>query len=219
MQIRKIFMSTSKYNELLHFYNHDLELEAETATGSFMIRCGKTQIHFNKANDSSHPFYHFAINIPYNKVEEGGEWIRKHAELIWIEDYQSEVAEFSNWKARSVYFIDPGGNIVELIGRKNFREDSPGGFHSGDLLAVSEIGIVYPAADFHIKVEALKKKLDLDYFSKQPPLPSFVALGNDEGLFILAPENRPWYPTKINSGIFPLKVEIIIRGKTYIEEF
>ena len=32
--------------------------------------------------------------------------------LIWINDYNSEIADFVNWHAKSIYFFDPAGNIV-----------------------------------------------------------------------------------------------------------
>ena len=38
---------------------------------------------------------------------------------------------------------------------------------------------------------------------------------DDEGLFIVVPENRNWYPTNVAGGIFPLGVKFINRGKEY----
>ncbi len=51
------------------------------------------------------------------------------------------------------------------------------------------------------------------YFSKQPPLPYFRALRNDEGLFIIVPEKRKWFATNMVSGIFPLKILFSSHGK------
>ena len=36
---------------------------------------------------------------------------------VWMEDYEDDIANFVNWHAKSVYFFDPAGNIVELIAR------------------------------------------------------------------------------------------------------
>jgi hypothetical protein len=46
------------------------------------------------------------------------------------------------------------------------------------------------------------KQFSLNYFDKQPPLEHFRAIGNDDGLFIVVPENRFWFATKNRSGIF-----------------
>ena len=55
----------------------------------------------------------------------------------------------------------------------------------------------------------------LSYFDKQSPLPQFKAVGDDEGLFIIVPANRSWYPTAKASGIFPEEVRFETEGQEY----
>ena len=61
----------------------------------------------------------------------------------------------------------------------------------------------------------LESLYSLSNFDKQPPLPKFRAMGDDEGLFVIVPEHRNWYPTHKPSGIFPMIVEFDNRGKSY----
>ena len=41
----------------------------------------------------------------------------KKAELLWLDDYKGYIADFIKWHAKSFYFKDPAGNILELIAR------------------------------------------------------------------------------------------------------
>ena len=61
---------------------------------------------------------------------------------------------------------------------------------------VSEIGLVFPVKSFDTDINNLLKQYPLAYFDKQPPMPHFRAVGNDEGLFVIVPENRIWFSTK-----------------------
>jgi hypothetical protein len=51
------------------------------------------------------------------------------------------------------------------------------------------------------------KQYSLSYFGKQPPLAQFRAIGDDEGLFVIVPENRVWFSTKDTiAQIFPMHI-------------
>ncbi|HEY2727073.1 MAG TPA: hypothetical protein VGI61_07875, partial [Parafilimonas sp.] len=88
-------------------------------------------------------------------------------------------------------------------------------FSSKHIRNVSEIGIVLNAEKFDESVNAIMQQYQLEHFSKQPPLKHFCAIGNDEGLFIVVPKHRNWYPTNIAGGIFPLSVVFENGNKEY----
>src|SRR5689334_16566582 len=102
---------------LASFYENMLQLPVDNKPGELTVAIGYSRIIFRPSTSAKSPFYHFAINIPANKIEEAKEWLSGKVELLWIDDYNSDIADFRNWNAKSVYFIDPGGNIVELIAR------------------------------------------------------------------------------------------------------
>ena len=215
MEITDIKLQTSSLNELTSFYRYELELATETnSDGNIKIGIGRTTLVFEQVKGAD-PFYHFAINIPSNKIDEAKTWLSPRAELVWMDDYKSEIADFRNWNAKSVYFYDPAGNVLELIARFDLDNKMYEPFSSAQFLCVSEMGIVSKLGDLDNAADRLLNDYDLNYFTRQPPLPQFRAIGDNNGLFILVPEKSNWYPTAKASGVFPMKVQFINGGKKY----
>ena len=213
MILQEIRLQTNRLFPLYHFYKNVLELPvADDSDAHFTIHAGLSKLIFEKTKDPlSYPNYHFAFNIPSNRIREAHDWLKERTELLWIEDYKSEIADFTNWNAKSVYFLDPGGNIAELIARADLDDIIDAPFSSKHIRNVSEIGLVFPEPGFNRSIEQLLKDHKLEYFSKQPPLEKFCAIGNDEGLFIIVPENRSWYPCKDRpASIFPMKISFLV---------
>jgi hypothetical protein len=215
MEITAIKLQTSLLKELASFYHDVLELTTDTnSDGNIKIGIGRTTLVFEQVENAD-PFYHYAINIPCNKIDEAKAWLSPRAELIWIDDYRSDIADFRNWNAKSVYFYDPSGNILELIARFDLDNKMDEPFSSAQFLCISELGVVTKQGDLDNAADRLLKDYDLDYFVRQPPLPQFKAIGDNEGLFIMVPENRNWYPTERPSGIFPMNVQFMNAGTKY----
>ena len=113
-------------------------------------------------------------------------------------------------------FIDPAGNILEIIARFDLNDNVDQDFSSSQIRNVSEIGLVFPLATFDMDVNKLKHRFAFSYFDKQPPMPYFRAIGNNEGLFIMVPENRIWFSTKDKrSAVFPLQITFIDNNKIF----
>jgi catechol-2,3-dioxygenase len=134
---------------------------------------------------------HFAVNVPPQRFEEAVAWARERVELV------DDEVPFPAWRARSAYFFDPGGNIVELIA----RERAPG---EELFLEISEVGL--PVADVGAAVEWLEGELGLPHFSGNRR--DFSAVGDDRGLFIVVPVGRPWLFTEEPAPDAPLRVTI-----------
>ena len=207
MLFKEIILQTKNLDTLYDFYKNNLQLKVvRTSTQTISIEAGKTILIFEETNSTEKPVYHFAFNIPSNKIEDALQWLKEKVALLWIEDYKNYIAEFTNWNARSVYFPDVAGNIVELIARFDLHDEVDETFSAQHIRNVSEIGIVFNAEQFDASVNEMMQQYQLAYFSKQPPMKHFRAIGDDEGLFIIVPEYRNWYPTNIAGGIFPLSV-------------
>jgi catechol 2,3-dioxygenase-like lactoylglutathione lyase family enzyme len=216
MEITRVIFQTSSLKEQLDFYSNVLELSTGIKSeNKITIGIGSTELVFEQVSGAD-PFYHFAINIPCNKIEEAKNWTSTRTKLIWMQDYKSEVADFINWHAKSVYFYDPAGNILELIARFDLDNKTDKPFSSAQFLSVSEVGLVIKENEMEKGSENLLKKYELSYFEKQPPLPQFKAIGDDDGLFIVVPEKRNWYPTTRPCGIFPMEVQFENEGKEYV---
>lgn len=207
MKIKKLILQTSIPQILAEFYKHVLQLPVKGYQDEFVISLKNSEIVFKPSRQNQNPFYHFAINIPANTIDPAKAWLAKKVQLLWLADYNSDIADFVNWHAKSIYFFDPAGNIVELIARFDLQNATTEAFSSKHLLSVSEMGLVYKKKEIDTRSEKLIQQFNLTCFTKQPPLPEFKAIGDDEGLFIIVTEKRNWYPTNKPSGIFPVIIE------------
>ena len=123
--------------------------------------------------------YHFAFNIAPNRVEAAHTWLRERVEILKGPD-GNELIEFADWNAKSLYFLDPAGNVAEFIARRALPDSEE------LILCVSEVGVV------GMEHELLSQKPYLGMTSD-----SFVARGDEEGMLIIVKEARPWFPTQI----------------------
>jgi len=210
MFIKEIILETKLLNELRKFYSDILELEIiKSDENTFSVNAGKTIITFNTTNGSNAPFYHYAFNIPENQFHEAKSWAKERVKLISLD--RNDEFDFKSWNAHSIYFYDPAGNIIEFIARHNLQNSSNKEFSANTLLSISEIGI--PVKDVKSFFEFVSKKFSTPFFSGD--LKTFTAAGDDNGLFIIVPEERSWFPAGGNAEIFPLS--IILCGKSNTE--
>lgn len=220
MKIKEIHLQTSKLDELKVFYGDILKFKLDiSSSDSLIILANQSRIQFQQT-DISDPFYHFAFNIPSNKIDEACNWLQQKVALIWLPDFNSYIADFKNWNAKSLYFKDPAGNIVEFIARLNLNDHESSEFSSDQIRNVSEIGFVFPEEIYTEKISAILSEYSLSYFPLQPPQASFKVIGEEEGLFICVPKGRAWYPTVDEwAGIYPIIVLFDIAGKDYFFKF
>ncbi len=207
MHLKEIKLYTAHLQELFYFYNEILGMNCNRSGNEMHILTRDSLLRFEESAANDDPYYHFAFNIPSNKIEEAYTWLTKRVKLLWIEDYKSYIADFSNWHAKSLYFIDPGGNIAEFISRSDMTDIVDEPFSAAHIRNVSEIGLVFSLSSFDQKTRQLLSERGLSYFIRQPPLDGFRAIGNDEGLFICVSEHRSWYPVKDKPAfIYPMQI-------------
>lgn len=211
MIFKRIKIKVTATGTLFLFYKNIIGLPVHYMdAGRLLVRVGTTELVFEEFGPEENSFYHLAFNIPSNKFDEAYRWMKSKVPLLWIEDYQSDIAEFSNWNARSFYFKDPVGNVLEMIARFERDDVAVSPFDASQIRNISEVGIVFPQENFDEAVDTFMKRYALEYFEKQKPLPHFRAIGDDEGLFIAVPENRLWYPTHNKlSKILPVDIQFI----------
>jgi len=194
MDILEIELLTDNIEETSNFYSELLgfeKLHADKKTISF--KTGQSVLTFKQSNNLK-PKYHFAFNIPNNKLDEAILWTSPKAKLLPTENGEV-IADFTNINAKSIYFYDNNGNILEFIARFNLSNSSEEPFTISSIQSISEIGIV---SDAPIKLsEKLKQENDLSFCTNCFRSEKFIALGNDNGLFIIVLTNRHWYPTEM----------------------
>lgn len=205
MDIRTLILETHSITDLKKFYSEILELDIEAGdNNSITFKAGTTDIKFLKSEfENDKPFYHFAFNIPENQFLNAKEWISSKVELIKLNG--EDEFDFKNWNAHSVYFYDTAGNIIELIARHNLKNGSDEKFSGKSLLNISEVG--FPVKDVRKFYTNLKESFDIPVFSGD--LKTFTAAGDENGLFIIVPEGRKWFPDCPEAQIYPAEVNII----------
>jgi catechol 2,3-dioxygenase-like lactoylglutathione lyase family enzyme len=211
MNILEIELLTDALDQTELFYNNVIGLKTiSKSNSSISFAAGSTQLTF-RSSENLTPVYHFAFDIPNNKLTEAFAWIEKKTEILDVVPPQ-KIADFYNWNAKSFYFYDNNGNILEFIARFSLDNASEKPFDGTSIVSVSEIGFV--AKNVSQLSDEICKKYALSVFSKQPKLNKFIVLGTDIGLFILVEENRDWYPTHKKAKSFWTKVVFDNNGKT-----
>lgn len=101
-------------SQMGEFYGRLLGLDVlDEGSAGLSIEAGESQIHFVPAESGgvAAPFYHFAFNIPQNKLLAAREWQRQRTPLIapdaGLRDprFPDDVVHFVNWNAHSVFFL------------------------------------------------------------------------------------------------------------------
>ncbi|WP_268224782.1 glyoxalase [Sinomicrobium oceani] len=210
MKLKEIHICTDHPEETTFFYREILGLPVKTYRDSLHIQAGDTLLAFHLTKNTE-PVYHIAFDIPNNKLEEAHSLLKGQLGILFISEENTDtIADFSRWNARSFYFRDNNGNILEYITRYDRGKTSEETFGGKSILNISEIGLV--SDDVPQLAEKLRSTYDVPVYEKQPPHEHFTAMGDDEGLFILAATGRDWYPTKQKSNNFPLKVVFTVDG-------
>ncbi len=222
-RIRKLSLLTATpLPRMAEFYKNVLEMKVLLTVEQLVVDGGKTQITFRPAPDQSQPFYHFAFNIPENKILSARNWLGERTELAVTpesqrdKDFPSEIMPFDFWNAHSIFFWDPAGNILELICRHELKNSTNGGFRSDEILYASEIGFV--TDDVDKLAGQIKTTFQLEQYREGGS--SFRAIGDESGLLILfkrggvplgAKEGQSWqiHPTDVT-----VQPELILESET-----
>ncbi|AXG75001.1 VOC family protein [Flavobacterium arcticum] len=210
MKILELELLTDTITGTESFYREVLGLEPYMKEGKSVLfyQIGYTKLIFKKSENVK-PVYHFAIDIPNNRFDEGHDFMKKKVDIIPVPG-GSNIADFRNWHARSFYFYDNNGNILEFITRYDNNVLSSTAFSNESYISISEIGLVtQKVPEF---ADSITAKFGVPIFHRQPRAEQFTVLGNDEGLFILVENEREWYPVTIKAHSYHTRVLFMNSG-------
>ncbi len=201
MDIKKVKLQTGKLRELKEFYLNTLGFKCFSENDkSFTVIAGSSLLTFEQGNGNA--FYHFAFNISENMIVQSLEWIQAKAEPM---TYNGEnIIDFRSWDAHSIYFYDPAGNIIEFIARHRLENASNGEFSFNNITSISEIGM--PVKNVEEFFKEINEATGIPLFSGDNE--SFTAAGDDNGLLIIVPEGRNWFPNCPPAKIYPITLEL-----------
>lgn len=205
MQIAELQLHTTRLQAQKAFYHDLLELPlvAETAT-SFTVQAGASTVTFVETAEGLPSIYHVAFNIPENQLAAAKVWLKPRVPLLQNGD--SDEWFFADWNAHTVYYLDADGNILEFIARHNLPTATEQPFTWRSLLSVSEIGLSTP--DVRDFCQQLHAALGVELWRGNDT--NFAAVGDEEGLFIVAINGRPWNGNAAPAQ--PLPTTVVLRG-------
>lgn len=210
MKIKHLKLYCANLDEQRFFYTRKFKFPVVSDSGdSLTLKIGESLLTFEE-NRIHKSYYHFAFNIPYGAIEKALKWAQKKVDVIHYDD--EVIHEFKAWNARAVYFLDPAGNVVELIGRKRFNDDQPSTFTESTLLNISEVGL--PVFEVSSAYKTIKKVTGLQKFDCVSNM--FCAAGDDEGLLILVDSaEKSWYPTDDQARAFNLEIDFFVNDREF----
>jgi catechol-2,3-dioxygenase len=171
------------------------------------IGAGSSRLLFRRSVNRK-PVYHFAFNIPANKINEAAKFIQDKTDIIPFNG--KNIVDFTAWNAQSLYFYDNNGNILEIIARADLQNSTEAPFSPSQLLSISEVAVV--TDDVKKTCDHIKAVSDVGLYEKQPFHENFAALGDAHGLFIVSAKNRHWFPTEKMAQRFPLRIKVEEKG-------
>jgi catechol 2,3-dioxygenase-like lactoylglutathione lyase family enzyme len=187
-------LSSAPLAEMKSFYHDTLGFPlVEDKKERLAVRAGSTSLSFLPSPaEHGRPFYHFAFNIPENKIRSAHAWQKQRTPLLPIPAslrdpaYPEEVVNYSHWNAHSVFFFDPAGNVVEYIARHDLKNAAAGEFGPGDILYASEIAFVVD--DVAATAERLRAAAGTGQYRGASD--QFAAIGDENGLLLVMKRGR-----------------------------
>jgi hypothetical protein len=201
------------------FYGKTLDLAIlEEKADRFTIEAGESRITFVSSADivdGRSPFYHFAFNIPENKILKALEWQKARTPMLPIPErnraagFPPEVVDYSHWNAHSIFFLDPAGNVVEYIARHDLKNADSNAFSWTDILYASEIGLIVD------DVEATAARLAdvADVAQYKGASDQFTAMGDEYGLLLVMKRGRVVdFTSNPHNGVRVYRTGVTVRG-------
>ncbi len=210
MIIETLLLHAADLDSLHAFYGQRLGLPVawNNRNEHLMVTVGASQLVFQHVPGFAGQ-YHFAFNIPENRLTAAHAFLETQGISRIVDDQGKTTFDFDAWNAHALYFYDAGGNIVECIA----RHELPNGLADADnkpflpteLLNLSEIGL--PVNDVPMLAAMLSENVDSGPYRETST--AFMPMGDANGLFILVPEGRVWFPdTGIAAEALPVQAMI-----------
>ncbi len=217
----ELLVAPDRLDAVDRFYREQLDFPGTRHAHELHLSVGAAHLTFRAAPGSGEPYYHFALLVPGNRFEEARGWLSARVPLLARPESEETTFDFDFWDALACYAQDPAGNIVELIAHRGV-EDSPeaAAFRAGELLGVSELGIV--TGELVAAVERLRAaRLELWYGEVSDERESLGFVGRKAHTLILCSPGRPWLPTGRPAEPHPLDVvlgadrgpEVLVRAR------
>lgn len=209
MQIQTVTLRTAQLSFLARFYAEVLGLPTTLAPSYLQVQVGTGLVIFQEELDFAGT-YHLAFEVPNNLVDDAQAWLSERVTLLADQDGVTRFEPSGRWNTTNLYFDDPAGNLLELIARHDRPTEQNGPFTARCLLNVSEVGVVVP----HVPdaVAQLEQQYGLSPFNGQSE--TFTAVGGHDGMLIVVPAGRGWFPVQRPAVIAPIRLSFSSTGQS-----
>jgi catechol 2,3-dioxygenase-like lactoylglutathione lyase family enzyme len=176
------------------------------------VRLRSSTLRFRRAAPGTAPRHHFAINVPPGSIERAAAWVAERHELLAFHDFPDEdegaTIVHADRGTPAIYFLDPAGNVVELIANVRLGvAEEVGEFGPGDLLDVAEIGIA--AAEPDATCAAVREFLGERVLWGGAPDWLLTAIGDARSVVIVASLDRGWIPVALPAQPTPTEIVVL----------
>ena len=207
MNIQNVTMYASNFEKTKQFYLTHLAFPLVSEDeNSFSFQVGQTTVTFHEALEGDTPFYHFAFNVPSNQFHEAKAWAKSKVPLST--DEGDDEVYFENIDAKSIYFEDPAGNIVEFICRLSDATTSDEPFSVASLQKMSEMSLV---VQNKLEASTLLQDVGISNRGDEEILPTgltFMGERADATYLLLVNEGRTWYFSTKQAVSYPLSITL-----------
>lgn len=223
MRIQQLTLASGDLAAQSGFWGQTLSLPVRwDGTGALEVPLQASTVRFEQASPDIDPRYHFAINIPRRSIFEAAAWIAERHQLLAFQgdpdEEEGATIVHTDRGASALYFLDAGGNVVELISNPYLEDEADAPFGASALLEIAEIGIATTDTGATSRVIQETFAADILWGGREGSL--LTAIGDDHGVVIVAPVERGWIPVGLPAR--PLPTTIIAAGptrrKTTLEE-
>jgi catechol 2,3-dioxygenase-like lactoylglutathione lyase family enzyme len=212
MRISQLTVLSADSSAQADFWGKRLGLPVREVGSAVEVAFRRSTIRFEPADGGSDARYHFAIKVSPGSIEEAAAWLGERHELLEfhgdpaVEEGATIVHGDSG--ASAFYFLDAGGNVVELISNPRVDDDPDARFGPDSLLEVAEIGLA--TADTGATRSAVEEVFGAVVLWGGHDESGLTAIGDDHGVVIVAPVGRGWIPVGLPAR--PLPTTIVAEG-------
>jgi hypothetical protein len=221
----KELIITAKASEMFqirNFWENTIGCEVVNQTfNSFTLKIGTSLLTFKiNLTNSNRPQYHFSILVPANQIENCLAWLKNGGKKQDGDEIQlwrggetnAEIIQSPLFNSTSVYFADFGGNIIELVARRNLDNAEDGEFSANMFKEINSVSIV--TKDVRSAQDLIQN--NLGYKPVDRTTSGYKVMGNANGLINLVVQDRILPPTNTETA-FPFEMELVVQNTDSIE--
>lgn len=212
MRIAQITLATADPEGQARFWGEQLGLTMLETEDTVDVALRRSTIRFEPAADGVDARYHFAINVPPESIDAAAAWLVDRQEVLEFhgdpEEEEGTTIVHTDRGASAFYFLDAGGNVVELISNPHLDDEPEAAFGPNSLLEIAEVGVA--TADTAATRAAVEEVFGATVLWGGSDGSRLTAIGDDHGVVIVAPAGRGWIPVGLPAR--PLPTTIVAHG-------